>query len=217
MENKQSQRETAYKTTIQNITKGSYVKQEGWNPNYVLAENGMKLSRVQLIGVVVSKIENEGINHTSITIDDNTGNITIRSFEEKNPFASVEIGDVVLIIGRPREYNDSLYIVYEGVNKKINPKWAELWKKEIGKYEPVKEEKEIEIKEVEETEEIMIGEDANKEKVIKYIRNNDSGKGVEIQKIIDETKIEGGEEKITNMLKKGELFEIKKGIVKILE
>ena len=63
-------RETAYKIRIKTILEHAYVKQEGWDPNYIDL-NGHKVSRVNVIGTITSKENN------SYLLDDGTASITL--------------------------------------------------------------------------------------------------------------------------------------------
>ena len=109
----QIKRHTAYKVRIKDIIDSKYIKGEGeWSPNY-LEVGILEVSRVNLMGVLVSNQTEQ--NYHNMLIDDGTGRITVRSFEDiKN---DVNVGDIVLVIGRPREYGNERYIVPEIIKK----------------------------------------------------------------------------------------------------
>jgi len=116
-------RETAFKVRITDILSSSYVVREGWDPNY-LDLDGKKVSRVHILGTVV------GMESGLYRVDDGTGSILLRSFDENPP--SLEVGKVYTIIGRPREYGDDRYLVPE-ITKEITDKsWVALHLKELG-------------------------------------------------------------------------------------
>ncbi len=95
-------RQIAYKVRIKEITNGKYIKKEGWQPNYIVT-------------------------------DDGTGRISVRNFEQNKIFDDIEIGEVILIIGRPREYGNEIYLLPE-VLKKIQDKgWIKVREIELGK------------------------------------------------------------------------------------
>ena len=48
-------RQIAYKIRIKDILEGKYVKEEGWNPNYIVTANEKEVSRVNIIGIVIDK------------------------------------------------------------------------------------------------------------------------------------------------------------------
>ncbi len=104
------------------ILMGEYKKQDGWNPNYV-EYNNLKIIRVNMIGVVVDK--NEGMGYPYIVIDDGFATIQVRNFENWSMFGDVDVGDLVLIIGKPREFNGNKYILCEIIKKMENQKWLE--------------------------------------------------------------------------------------------
>lgn len=220
MENSKK-RQIAYKVKINDILKGGYVKEEGeWVPNYIKVGD-KKVSRVNLVAVVVSKQNLENTNYQSVLIDDGSGRITIRSFEEGNNFDNIDVGDFVLVIGRPREYFNEKYIVSEILKKIEDPLWVEVRKlelegrKEIEKEQMKNTESGLEVKE-EEINENQITEDINK-KIFNLIKEIDIGEGADIQEVITKSDSSKAEEIITKLLKEGEVFEIKSGRLKVLE
>lgn len=220
MENSKK-RQVAYKVRISDILKGEYVKEEGeWVPNYIKVGN-KKVSRVNLMAVVVSKQNLENTNYQSLLIDDGSGKISIRSFEEGNNFDDINIGDFVSVVGRPREYFNEKYIVSEILKKVEVPLWVEVRKLELeGGGETEKErigdsESEFLGKE-EEVNEGLIGEDINK-KIFNLIKEIDIGEGADTQEVVTKANFEEAERVITRLLERGEVFEIRPGKLKILE
>jgi hypothetical protein len=124
------QRQVAKKADIGMIKKSRYIRSEGeWEPNYILTEDEHKMSRINLIATVISK--NDPQSPDNLTIDDGTGKITVRAFQSTQIFSGIGIGDIVLLIGRPREFSNELYLVPEIIKKIRNPKWIELRKLEL--------------------------------------------------------------------------------------
>ncbi|MFT4303297.1 MAG: hypothetical protein ACMXYG_01920 [Candidatus Woesearchaeota archaeon] len=205
------ERQTAKIASIKEIVEGKYYKQEGWEPNYVLTTSNEKISRVNILGIVVTVPEK--VN--SMFIDDGSNKIEVRSFEDGPSFSNYTIGDIVLIIGRPREYNDEIYINAEIVRKIENKGWLEYRKKQISlkqKNNPSIitsiDEKKSEINEVEPELDIM-------DTIILKIKELDKGDGCfvsELSKYIDNP-----DATIEKLLLKGEIFEISPGKVKVLE
>ena len=98
-----------YKIRISDILDSKYKKTEGFNPNY-LEVNGKKVSRINIMGVVVQKSETN--NYKTLTIDDGTGKISARNFENNLVLDNVGVGKVVIIIGRPREFSsENIYLL----------------------------------------------------------------------------------------------------------
>lgn len=218
---KTQKRQVAYKIRINDILKGEYVKEEGeWVPNYVKTGD-KKVSRVNLIAVVVSNQNIENTNYQSLIIDDGSGKISIRSFEEGANFDGVDVGDFVLVIGRPREYFNEKYIVSEILKKIGDARWVEVRKLELKNKKDAKEERrevlESELVSNEETiKEEKIEEDINA-RIFNLIKDIDGGEGADIQEVITKLNIDKAEDIINNLLKQGEVFEIKSGRLKVLE
>lgn len=207
---KQQKRQVAYKIWINDILNGEYVKEEGeWIPNYIKIGN-KKVSRVNLIAVVVSRQNMENTNYQGIILDDGSGKISVRSFDGN--FDKVEIGDFVMVIGRPREYFKEKYIVSEIVKKVSNPLWAEVRKIELST-EPASKPA-LAALPLEES--VMQSSDVG-EKIFELIKQIDKGAGADTQEVISKANVEGAEGIITSLLERGEVFEIKPGRLKILE
>ncbi len=226
------QRQTAHKSTIRELKEGEYTKATGeWEPNYILTPQGRKISRTNIIGIIVS-IQEEELTYSSFIIDDGTEKISIRSFENKDAIKRLQIGDPVLVIGRPRTFNNETYLTLEIVKKISNPKWIELRKLELNyKQEEVTEKtismethkKENTIKEetiTEDSEKITqpgTEEDPTElEKLIEIIKSSDKGEGADTEELIAQQG-PSTEEHIKRLLEQGEIFEIKPGRVKVLE
>lgn len=201
----------AKKVFIKDIADGDYIEREGWNPNYVLV-GGEEVSRVNIIGVVVEKVQEN--NFTSIVMDDGTSNIQLRSFEYFD-FDQYSTGDLIQVIGKIRVYNDDKYVVPEIITNLKNKEWAAYRKKEIEflKKKYYKKQQEIISKETVEEE---VSQEGVYEKVLKIIREKDSGDGVDMQELIN-SGLNNVEQIINALLLEGEIFEIKPGIVKVLE
>ncbi|MGM5481829.1 MAG: hypothetical protein ACQESF_00055 [Nanobdellota archaeon] len=234
-------RQTAVKIKVQDIKESRYIKANGdWEPNYILTPYNTKASRVNVIGSVIS--ESEG---NSFSIDDGSGQITVRSFEELN--YPPKMGEVILLVGRPREFSEEIYIVPEIIKaiEKNKEAWAELRKLELEKlYKGLKREvpsetpviNEENIPGIEEnakeekiesnTKEPIEEENTNKENtkntfdlVIKTIKEIDTGEGADMEEIIEKTGIDEKEVEniINNLLMDGEAFEIRPGKLKLLD
>lgn len=216
--NKQIQRQTAKISSIAEIISGKYVQQEGWEPNYVLSNKNEQLSRVNIIGIVVTIPE----NGLSVFVDDGTAKIEVRSFEENNIFKNITIGDIVGIIGRPREFNNEIYINAEIIKKITNKGWLEYRKKEILLKNLIfpdilKNKKETEL----EKNDYPSLQDKNIEEIDEFdaalikIKDLDSGNGCNVDDLIE---IDPKYEKLVEqLLLKGEVFELSPGKIKILE
>ncbi|MEE9525072.1 MAG: OB-fold nucleic acid binding domain-containing protein [Candidatus Woesearchaeota archaeon] len=223
-------RQIAEKIRIKDILGGRYVQEEGWTPNYVETDSGKKVSRANIIGAVVEKEEGEELNYTSLVLEDGSGRISIRVFgDDLVKLEGINVGDVVLVIGRPREYGSERYLLLEIIKKIEDKKWIEVRNKELGKVAVVKKEVQssVEPKQVESVEEAIVGVDQQTvgesvvggeisvgDKIIEFVRAEDKGEGVEIEEIVKKFE---NEDSVKNLLSEGELFEVKPGRVKVLE
>jgi RPA family protein len=201
---KQQKRQVAYKVRVKEILDGEYVKEEGWMPNYIRLIDGAKVSRVNLVGVVVLKTEEQ--NYAGIIIDDGSGKIPVRNFENSNLFDATNIGDIVLIIGRPREFGEK-YVVPEIIKKVQDPLWIEVRKLEL---------KKPELK-VNDENAVKKDESNPSEVIFSLIKGEDKGDGVDVEDIIKKSNVSEADLIIRNLLEEGEIFELKPGRVKILE
>lgn len=201
---------------IKELINGRYVKEAGWEPNYILGKGGKKISRINLMGAIVAKQNNENANYGGIVLDDGSGKISVREFQENKILDKVEIGDFVVIIGRPREYGAEKYVVPEIAKKITNEKWIEVRKLELEHYNSGESgDSEEEIEEVEELVESS-GEIVLSQKIYNLIKEKDSGKGVSTEEIIKEHGAEA-EKAVNRLLIEGEIFEIRPGQLKVLE
>ncbi len=212
MEQKSFQRNVAFKLRIRDILGSQYNKVEGANPNFLLLK-GSEISRFNIIAVIIQKQIAE--TNVQFGIDDGTGTITARMFEDIMQAKNIMPGDVVNIIGRPREYNDEKYILIEAI-KKINHLWAQVRELELSRNH-VKDSEEASV----ESEESMNQEDVKDSlnpslQLLKLIKEFDKGDGVPIE-MLSENGIENADEIVSLLLREGEIFEIRPGRVKVLE
>jgi len=202
----QIKRETAVICMINDLLRGSFIRTEGWNPSYFSTEIG-DVSRVSLMGVVVSK-DASG----NVVIDDSSGRILLRSFEN-NAFHDLNIGDLIMVIGRPRVYNEEKYVLPE-IIKKIDHKWGayrQLQLKLLRKKTGLRK-KEARILVKEEKQPIN-----HFQKIIEFIKDLDAGEGADIEEVKKRSGAPNAEELINKLIEEGEIFEVKAGKLKVLE
>ena len=101
-------RHVAYKLSIKDILNFEYLKTDGSGPNYLKADN-KQIARVSVIGVVIYELSTG--NSKVVVIEDGTGKISARSFEDSLLLGNFSVGDVLLVIGRPREYLGEKYLL----------------------------------------------------------------------------------------------------------
>ena len=167
--------------------------------------NNSNVSRANIMATLVFKAEDS--SYADAIIDDGTGKISMRSFERKDIFSKVEVGDAVLVVGKIREYNNEKYIIPEIV-KKTDSEWIAVRRNEL-RSNSIGEPKQAEPEIYEGAEKI--------EEVFTLIRKLDLGDGVMIEDIAREFKNFDAEKMLGKMLENGDVFEIKPGKIKILE
>jgi len=160
---------------ISELLSGSFI-QVADAPSKLQTREGHIVSRMRVYGIVVSTDE--------LIVDDGTGSILVRSFE---PVSTPTIGETVLIIGRPRLYENNPYLLGEIV-KRCDPKWIDIAKKT----NPLAK------------------------NTLELIRELDNGEGADYEHVLNRLG-SNGEEVITQLLANGELFETRPGKLKLLE
>jgi RPA family protein len=203
-------RQIAYKCSIADLNSGAFVRKQGWESSYMMTEHG-DFSRVNIVAVIVGKEDN------TTTIDDGTGTISARVFDNTSLLSHVNVGDLVLVVGRPREFNNTIYITIE-IIKKIDRKWINYRKKELSLIKKIRTMESVKVEQkavpVEATQSLATS--SSKEHMIKLIKELDNGSGAPIDDVIRLAKVKNGEDIIEDMLLKGEIFEIKAGRVKMM-
>jgi hypothetical protein len=125
-------RQTAIKTRASDIVNGKFIRKEGLEPSYVLTNLGQRISRIDLVGVIIDKFMSEEGNYSSITIDDDSESIRVKAFKENvNIFNKLELGNLVLVIGKVREYSNEIYIIPDMVKKITNSNYEILHRIEV--------------------------------------------------------------------------------------
>ena len=206
-EQKSFQRQVAYKVRVSDVLNGSLTKDDS-SAGYIKI-NGLNVSRVNMIATVVFK--SEEANYASAGIDDGTGRISLKSFENKLIFSNVDVGDLILVVGKIRQYSDEKYIIPE-IMKKIDVGWMSLRKLELEKIiqsasaNIIKTDGEL-------VEEISSSDN----EVYSLIKKMDEGGGVSFERVISGSNNTGTESIIKRLLENGDIFEIKPGKLKVLE
>jgi len=193
------QRQVAYKVLISDIVNSPISDGQ-------ISLNENKVARVNVIAYSVYKPEGDNM---SMVIDDGTGKINLRAFESTVMFSKIEVGDIVLVVGRIREFNNERYIMPEIVKRIDNPEWINLRKIELGKN------KIISVEDVPEAE--IKASTSPREEVYAIIRNLDTGDGVSFEDVISKSKNPDAEKMINALLQNGDVFEIRPGRLKVLE
>ena len=207
LEQKQFQkRQISYKTMIYSILNGNFAKGDS-SAGYVKI-NGVDVSRVNVMANLVYKTE--GTNYSSAIIDDGSGKISLRSFENISPFAKIDVGDAILVIGKVREFNEEKYLVPEIIKKIDNIAWIKVRRFELKGY--INQKTEINGVESDIFEEDVLGND-----IYQLIKKLDRGEGVSIEDLVNNHKNYDVEKIVDRLLQNGDVFEINPGRIKVLE
>jgi len=215
-------------------------------PSYVLTKLGEKVSRAKMVGTIINKFMSEDGNYSSVTVDDDTDAIRVKAFkEDADFFDKFNVGNNVLLIGKVREYNGENYIIpeimkksetnYENYHKlKIlkqlleKKKINDIVKKQKDKFADFEELKKYLVKkhkfdekDIDSVLENIGGKEERKEKdykpmLMELIDKLDKGEGVEIIKLLKESKLNENnfQEAVNELVTDGIWFEPKPGVVK---
>ncbi|MFX1562800.1 MAG: OB-fold nucleic acid binding domain-containing protein, partial [Promethearchaeota archaeon] len=123
-------RATAAKLSIRDIIEGTPIT--GAEGRVVGVETHLgKVGRANVIATVVDLFEGtredeeqEGGGFTTITLDDGTGVIRVKIWGEMTQkLAHIKVGDLVLVIGKIRSFQDETYLNGEVVRRLEDKNW----------------------------------------------------------------------------------------------
>jgi len=109
-------RYVAKKVRIADITNGKYFPgsregEDGYKASYVVTPYGEKISRANVVATITEKFVSEENNYATITVDDGTDAIRAKAFgEDVKLFGSFESGNLVIVVGKVKEYQGEVYI-----------------------------------------------------------------------------------------------------------
>ena len=230
-------RDEAKKVFIVEIIRGRYFPSNAIEkkPAYIISPLGEKIVRASVVGTIIEKFIGE--NFSSLTIDDMTEKIRIKSFSQN--FDEFEIGDMVNVIGKVREYMGEIYLNAEIVRKvdskaeifekfqnlkklfekikiideirRIAAKYEEIFAIEYGKEKYGLDEETIQ--------QILVPKKIDyTDKILKIIKDLDKGEGVSAEEIFKVSALPERiiEDAISELLEKGQLYEPKPGRLKCI-
>jgi len=193
-------RATAVKLRISDILSASFTKGVGWQPSFITVEN-LEVSRVNVMATVIGKNQPQ-----LIVLDDGTGSVSVRSFDSH--ISNVDVGDLVQLIAKPREYSDERYLVPETIRKVVDYRWFLCRKLELSQKIYEKPNLNIQTTALLYKDETLL--------IQNMIRNMDEGEGAPYGEIISKINNPNAERILENLLREGEIFEIKPGRLKLL-
>ena len=202
-------RQTAFKIWIGDLLKAEYVENKGeWEPNFFVI-GGKNVSRVNLVASVVSVYENIDKTMKSVDVDDSSGSVSLKAWGDDIKLLNFEIGDICLIIGRPRNSGGQIFVTPEIV-KKLDINWAKLRKLELEKLYGSRERVEsIVVSDVEKP------VDSSRQKVLNILEK--SGE-ITFDDLVSKSGVNEEDLKgiISELLKEGEIFEPKPNYLKVV-
>lgn len=201
-------RQVAYKARISDVLNGTLTK-DGFSNNIKL--NGIDASRVNIIATLIYKSEEPSF--ASAVIDDGTSRISLRAFENKNIFSKIDVGDLVLVIGKAREFNNERYLMPE-IAKKLNDiAWMEARKAEL-RNTPIEIRRESDVGPVLDAASV---EPEINQQMCMLVRSLDNGNGVSVEEVIKKSGKNEAEKILSKLLENGDIFEVMPGRLKVLE
>lgn len=197
-------RQVAKHIYIREILDGEYEEREGWDPNVLHTARG-DVSRVNVIGAFLSAQGQQ-------LLDDGTGQIALRAFEDVPGLRTAQSGAVVQVIGRPRRYNDQLLLIPEVV-RTIDGRWAQVRRRDLGEVQEREQ-----APPVAPAKQAPAAADENRaDRIVTIISEMDAGDGAAVDEVIAASAFgDAAERIIEQLLLEGEIFEIRPGIVKVL-
>jgi len=192
-----------------------FVRQEGWQPSYLVTPAGRKVSRVNVIGILVGRPAED-----LLLVDDSTGVIGARVV---NP-PSLAVGDVVLLLGRVGESGSERYLLVEAA-RKLDADWLRVRKLELQRRgedigEPMEPDEIPADSSPAPVETVENAPSTPAERLHTLIRFLDDGGGVDIAILEEKARAQGidaPDKLLQRLLEQGEVFLPRAGLVKTLE
>lgn len=231
---------SAKKVRILDLVSGNFFPgdREKMKPSFLITPFGEKVSRVNVLATVVEKFMSESENYGALILDDGTETIRAKFFREKvNLIKNISLGDLVIVIGKIKEYFGEIYINGEIV-RKVDINYENYRKleilenlikrvkiiKDIRSFSEIASEKELKkyAKEKyglsEESLKVIVERRKidYKPKILKIIESLDEGEGVEVAKLLETIKLPQSiiERAISELLEEGHIYEPKPNVLK---
>lgn len=224
-------RNTAFKVWISDLLNSAPVVSDG-SPNSFRVNN-KSVHRVNLTANVVFKFDTPDRSYCSLTVDDGSASIRLKSWREDTALlADVNVGDMVLVIGRPRIFNGETYITPELIKILSDPNWELVHKlmllKEFGPASKISVSEEVDelsfdppkpvVNSVVEEEIVEDVSETLRQKILSALESNSSDQGLEISKVVELSGL--GESQVESivhdLIMEGEIFEPRKGFLKVV-
>lgn len=122
----------AHKLWITNIIDNNFYRGEDeFDPGYIIVNNE-SISKTNIIGTVIDSFRNDDGFYATLTVDDSSATIKIKTFSRDTQILNdLNKGDLVLIVGKIREYQNEVYILPDFIKKLSDLNWDLLRKIEL--------------------------------------------------------------------------------------
>ena len=203
----QFKRQTAKKLKLVNLTSGKFEEKEG--QKILITEYGEEIGRIRILATVVSRFVSEDKEFASVTLDDGTDTIRVKGWKDTKNLQGLNVGDIIDLIGKVREYNGETYLTNEIVQKIDDPNLELLRKLEL-----LQKMKSQGIKKKAEVSQPVTKLDSLRDQILKMIEENKTG--IEYTKILKavKAKTEDTEAVIDDLLSGGICYEPNPGVIK---
>ena len=206
-------RQTAFLVKVGELLEGRPAQQEAGVPSALfLPFRKLLVSRANIMGFVISK-ETGSSGYDEFVLDDGSGRIAVRNFDTSLSLSSLNIGDVVNVIGRVRDYNNTRYVIPE-VLRKVDKTLLDLREIEIAAQQLPEEPEPVAKPPVQEAK--PLDEGSPKQKVYEAIQEMDTGAGVEVQELKLKCKLKDIDKVVNTLIEDGEIFKVSSSRVKVL-
>ncbi len=203
----QFKRQVAKKVKISDLVNGKIEEKEG--QKVLISEYGEEIGRVRILATVVNRFVSDDKEFASATLDDGTDTIRVKAWKDTKNLQNLNVGDMIDIVGKVREYNGEVYLTNEIVQKIDDPNLELLRKLEI-----LAKSKKHGIKEKVSTSQPAVKLDSLRDQILKMIE--ESKTGIEYTKILKNVKAkpEDIEAVIDDLLSGGICYEPNPGVIK---
>ncbi len=125
-------RSTAKKVKIEDITNGEFANSPEGEPNYLNTPWDQELLRVNIIATIVEKFVRDDGDYATLRLDDGSETIRAKAWSDGvREFEKYEVGDLVKVIGKVREYEGEIHLVPEVMREVKDPNWELVRELEI--------------------------------------------------------------------------------------
>ncbi len=125
-------RSTARKIKIEDLVKGSYTQTPEGEPNHLETPWGKQLLRVNIMATVVDTFVRDDGGYATLHLDDGSETIRAKAWsEDVEEMEKFEVGDLITVVGKVREYEGEIHLVPEIIREVEDPNWELVRELEI--------------------------------------------------------------------------------------